>query len=207
MAPDIEEKLMEVIKEAAHQLLVWEEARKKVLSQLASISNLLEQQATLQRCAQSQQLGVLSSYPGCTALLEVKITQSVGRALRFVERDKAKLTEVIRCLKDLSRECQKLFEEAAERRGLVDVSTDTAESFALSNYPYWLKELHSSYDEDTAGKMSVLEHLNYPSDACVQSARERWNEQPGPQDIVQCLQYTTRVARTDATSIKSDHFP
>ena len=88
MAPGVEEKLVEVLNEAARQLLVWEEARAKVLSQLSSISNLVEQQATLQRCADCQQLGVLASYPECVTRLEVKITQSAERARRYVERDK-----------------------------------------------------------------------------------------------------------------------
>lgn len=93
MAHGIEQKLEEVVTGAAHQLQVWEEARVKVLSQLASISNLVEQLATLQRCIQSQQLGVLASYPECVARLEAKITQSAERALGYVERDKQVTTE------------------------------------------------------------------------------------------------------------------
>lgn len=131
MAPRVEEKLVEVVHGAARQLLVWEEARAKVLSQLSSISNLIEQRATLQRCTDSQQLGVLANYPECVTRLEVKITQSAERALRYVERDKqvtiescsqrhtefairnrARMVEAVQHLKDLSRQCQKLFEDA-----------------------------------------------------------------------------------------------
>lgn len=192
MAPKVEEKLVEVVHGAARQLLVWEEARAKVLSQLSSISNLIEQRATLQRCTDSQQLGVLANYPECVTRLEVKITQSAERALRYVERDKARMVEAVQHLKDLSRQCQKLFEDAVELRGIDAVSRDTAECFSLSRYPQWLKELHSTYDLDTAGKLSVLEQLRYSSE-CVQVVRDRWEVQPGPQDILQCLHYVTRT--------------
>ncbi|KAL5466758.1 hypothetical protein EMCRGX_G030907 [Ephydatia muelleri] len=173
MAPGVEEKLVEVVNEAARQLLVWEETRAK-------------------RCADCQQLGVLASYPECVTRLEVKITQSAERARRYVERDKARMAEVVQRLKDISRQCQKLFEDAVELRGIDAVNRETPESFALSRYPSWLKELHSTYNLDTAGKLSALEQLRYSS-ACVQAVRDRWEVQPGPQDILQCLHYVART--------------
>ena len=88
MAHGVDEKLVSVVTGAADQLQVWEEARAKVLSQLLSISNLVEQLATLKRCTQCQQLGVLVNYPGCVTRLEAKITQSAERALGYAERDK-----------------------------------------------------------------------------------------------------------------------
>lgn len=68
----------------------------------------------------------------------------------------------------------------AELRGIDAVNRETPESFALSRYPSWLKELHSTYNLDTAGKLSALEQLRYSS-ACVQAVRDRWEVQPGPQ--------------------------
>lgn len=110
------------------------------------------------------------------------------------------MADAVRCLKDLSRECQKLFEDAVGGpalagdcinalamfnsrtglRGMEAISRNTADSFALSNYPYWLKELHCAYDLDTSGKLSALEQLRY-SGAGVQVVCEQWRVQPGPQ--------------------------
>ena len=119
---------------------------------------------------------------------------------------RTRMADAVRCLKDLSRECQKLFEDAVGGpalagdcinalamfnsrtglRGMEAISRNTADSFALSNYPYWLKELHCAYDLDTSGKLSALEQLRY-SGAGVQVVCEQWRVQPGPQGGVGTL--------------------
>ena len=61
------------------------------------------------------------------------------------------------------------------------MNKDTAQSFALSNYSYWLKEIHSAYDLDTTRKLTALEQLSYTGDRVMEACKEWKVCQPGPQ--------------------------
>ena len=67
------------------QVSVWECSVEKVVAQLSSIMNLVEQQEALKR----GKIGVLSHHPGhVTFLLEVKLMLSMERALEFINKEK-----------------------------------------------------------------------------------------------------------------------
>lgn len=67
------------------QISVWESSVEKIVAQLSSIMNLLEQQRALER----GKLGVLSQHHGhVTSLLEVKLIRSMERALGLAHKEK-----------------------------------------------------------------------------------------------------------------------
>lgn len=67
------------------QVSLWECSVEKIVAQLSSIMNLLEQQEVLKR----SKLGVLSQHPGhVISLLDLKLMESMERALEFITKER-----------------------------------------------------------------------------------------------------------------------
>lgn len=70
---------------AESQVAVWNSSVQRIVAQLSSVMNLVEQLELLKR----GKLGVLSQHHGhVTSLIETKLILSMERALGFISKDK-----------------------------------------------------------------------------------------------------------------------
>ena len=79
---------LHLLQKAQLQLSIWDEVLSRTQSQLSSLSNLVEQLETVQRCISSKKLGVINQDPAVVHLLQGKLVKKMERILGEVNEER-----------------------------------------------------------------------------------------------------------------------
>ncbi|XP_019849491.1 PREDICTED: uncharacterized protein LOC109580593 [Amphimedon queenslandica] len=167
----------------------WEEKRSKILAQFESIGNINTQLDSLKKCEVRGSLGVLSSFSSVCVRLKGKLLLSQERAIAFIDRDQKLMEKIVKDLLHKKREAEKIWRKMAEKDGVDVLSKRSEESFSVSDWLQWIKELSCL----VYANWKTMAPITYP---LTESMINAWNKELyGVEEITSFIAYTVQESK------------